>query len=237
MNRFADWCRFPFAAESRLIRLFRRQIEAENGHRLSLGATDETHAGWISTSLSLVDPRDHRALGRFFHRSSVDALLAERVWERWTIQQGLDAAKNCFQYLKPGGYLRVAVADGFHPSPTYLQRERESVQEHEIRSLYNYVSLGQLFEQAGFRCELIEYFDEEGNFHSNPWDVSKGLIQTSLLFDARNERAPYEYTSLILDAVKPDAKAMGFSNGNAAANVSLDEPTPSSYSPKQQDAA
>lgn len=236
MNRLADWCRFP-SIEPRPIRRFRRQIESENGHRLALGVVHERRAGWISTDLSVIDPRDHRTLGRFFHRSSVDALLAEHVWQKWTIQQGFEAAKNCFQYLKPGGCLRVAVTDGFHPSPSYLRRERVSASQDDVRSLYNYISLGQLFAEAGFRCQLIEYFDEDGSFHSNPKDVSKGLIHTRPLRDTRNEQEPYEYTSLILDALKPDAKAMGFSNGNATASGVLTPPRTPAFLPKRQDAA
>lgn len=37
--------------------------------------------------------------------------LAEHVWEHMTYEEGCQAAKNCYDYLADGGYLRVAVPD------------------------------------------------------------------------------------------------------------------------------
>jgi predicted SAM-dependent methyltransferase len=53
----------------------------------------------------------------FFQESSLDAILAEHVWEHLSLNEASIAAKNCFKYLKHGGYVRVAVPDGYHPSP------------------------------------------------------------------------------------------------------------------------
>lgn len=211
VRRLTGWWNNPFG-EAMQIRQLRRSIEAETEHRVILHANGRKQDGWISAEENLLDPREHASLRNFFQRSSLQAMLAERVWERWSLEQGRSAARNSFQYLEPGGYLRVAVSDGFHPSPSYLERERphgDSDTENAPRVLYNYVSLSETFAQAGFHVQLIEYFDEEGVFHSNPWDVSKGVVRSSLLFEKRHSREPYEYTSLILDAVKPDAAAMG----------------------------
>lgn len=83
--------------------------------RLVIGAAGKCDPGWIVTErecLNLLKPEHWRT---YFQKSSIDAPLAEHVWEHLDLDEGLAAAKLCFEYLKPGGYLRVAVPDGFHP--------------------------------------------------------------------------------------------------------------------------
>ena len=75
--------------------------------------------------------------------------------------------------------------------------------------LYDHHSFAAVFLAVGFQVQMIEFFDQEGVFHSNHWDVSKGLVKRSLLFDERNTAQPFAYTSLVLDAVKPCAAVMG----------------------------
>ena len=50
----------------------------------------------------------------------MDAILAEHVWEHLDCFAAIVAAQNCFKYLKPGGYIRVAVPDGWHPDKDYI---------------------------------------------------------------------------------------------------------------------
>jgi predicted SAM-dependent methyltransferase len=51
-------------------------------------------------------------------------MLAEHVWEHLTEEEGLAAARACFKYLSPGGFLRVVVPDGLHPDPAYVEWSR-----------------------------------------------------------------------------------------------------------------
>jgi predicted SAM-dependent methyltransferase len=135
----------------------------------------------------------------------VAALLAEHVWEHFTHEDAQLAARNCFEFLATGGYLRVAVPDGFHPSATYIEQVRPGgpgAGSEDHKQLYTYVTLKQLFEEAGFRVELLEYFDETGAFHHSPWDPALGKITRSRDFDARNQGGVLNYTSIILDARK-----------------------------------
>lgn len=55
-----------------------------------------------------------------FKSNPVDAILAEHVWEHLDCFGAIMAAQNCFKYLKPGGYMRVAVPDGWHPDKDYI---------------------------------------------------------------------------------------------------------------------
>lgn len=38
-------------------------------------------------------------------------MLAEHVWEHMTKEEGIMAAKHCYEFLQDGGYIRVAVPD------------------------------------------------------------------------------------------------------------------------------
>ena len=173
--------------------------------RIVLGASGQYDTGWIPSEidhLNLLRPGDW---SRFFGPNSIDALLAEHVWEHLTPAEGLSAAKLCFEYLRPGGYLRVAVPDGLHPSPDYIEHVRvggagAGADDHKV--LYTYRTLAELFEQAGFRVRLYEYFDETGQFHREDWRPEDGKIFRSARFDARNQDGALNYTSIILDAIK-----------------------------------
>jgi len=48
-----------------------------------------------------------------------DAMLAEHVWEHLTVEEGVVAARNCYTFLQPGGYVRCAVPDAFFRNDWY----------------------------------------------------------------------------------------------------------------------
>lgn len=199
--------------QSRATRLLRQKIESHDRIRLAIGAVSHCGEDWIAAERDQIDLVDPASWSCFLQKSSVDAILAEQVWEHLSKQDGKTAARNCFQFLRPGGYLRVAVPDGFHPSQR-RETSRCSAFSEIGRGgdgrLYNHQSFAEAFLQVGFQVRLIEFFDKEGVFHANHWDVSKGLVKRTLLFDDRNIAQPFAYTSLVLDAVKPGAAAMGF---------------------------
>jgi predicted SAM-dependent methyltransferase len=99
----------------------------------------------------------------------------------------------------------VAVPDGFHPDPAYIASVRPGgtgggADDHQL--LYDYRSFGRVFEDVGFRVDLLEYFDETGTFHAKAWDETRGVIARSARNDERNADGKLVYTSIILDAVK-----------------------------------
>jgi predicted SAM-dependent methyltransferase len=185
----------------------RRELAASAHKRIVVGSSGKYDSGWIPTNvdyLNLLKPADW---DRFFQPNSLEAILAEHVWEHLTQEEGYEAARTCFQYLRPGGYLRVAVPDGLHPSPTYLEWVRpggaapmQIANDHKV--LYTYSTLRELFESSGFRVKLYEYFDEAGTFHCHHWDEKAGTIWRSKRFDKRNKEGNVMFTSIILDAVK-----------------------------------
>jgi predicted SAM-dependent methyltransferase len=60
-----------------------------------------------------------------------------------------------------------------------------------------------LLHEAGFRVRLLEWWDESGRFHREPWSVERGHIQRSAEHDKRNADGELHYTSLIVDGEKP----------------------------------
>jgi predicted SAM-dependent methyltransferase len=196
--------RFGSFRDARRLRAMVRRAEPV---RIVIGASGIYDAGWIPTEIGVLDILNRGHWSRVFAENSIDALLAEHVWEHLTPEQGLLAARNCLRYLKPGGYLRVAVPDGFHSDPKYIDCVRvggsgAGADDHKV--LYNCDSFGGLFEQAGFEVALLEYFDSAGAFHAVEWDPAGGMIHRSKRFDERNRDGRLNYTSLILDARKPD---------------------------------
>lgn len=213
-----------FRAQRRLINRMRRPLlrrrlrDAIRHHppgeplRLVVGAHGIYQAGWIPTeqeSLDLLDPAQWAA---YLGERRVAAILAEHVWEHLSPEQGLAAARTCFRFLAPGGLLRVAVPDGLHPSPEYIRRVEvggtgPAAWDHKV--LYDHRSFSALFERAGFHVELLEYWDEAGEFHHAAWDPADGLVHRSIRFHRPKNPLPFRYTSLILDARKPAGPAGG----------------------------
>ena len=54
-----------------------------------------------------------------FPINSLEAILAEHVWEHLTNKEGVEAARICFEFLKPRGYICCPVLDGFFPDENY----------------------------------------------------------------------------------------------------------------------
>ena len=79
--------------------------------KIILGAGKTTYDGWISTQENELNLLNAEDFVRMFASEKPTAFLAEHVWEHMTLDEGCRAAKNCFDYLQDGGYIRVAVSD------------------------------------------------------------------------------------------------------------------------------
>ncbi|AUN14227.1 class I SAM-dependent methyltransferase [Paraclostridium sordellii] len=165
--------------------------------KVILGAGDTKLEGWISTQekdLNLLDIKDFK---KYFEECSIDAMLAEHVWEHMTKEEGLVAAKNCYEFLKEGGYIRVAVPDRNFKNEWYQNMVKvggpgpvdHPAYTHKI--VYDYLSFVEVFKAAGFEVELLEYCNEED-----------GKIGRSFRFDTRNSLEKLGMVSIIIDAKK-----------------------------------
>lgn len=186
----------------------RRMLATSSRHRIVIGSAGRHDSGWVPTDKEFLDLLKPADWDRFFLPGSVDAMLAEHVWEHLRPEDALPAAQTCFRYLKPGGYLRIAVPDGLHPDPTYIEWVKvggaspgQLANDHKV--LYTHKTLRELFERSGFRVELYEYFDEAGRFQCRDWDPKDGTIWRSKRFDKRNSGGTLTFTSIVMDAIKP----------------------------------
>ncbi|CEG26209.1 class I SAM-dependent methyltransferase [Bacillus sp. B-jedd] len=178
--------------------------------RIVVGAGEYmNNPGWLHTDESDLNLLDESTWKNRFDKGSVSAILAEHVWEHLTFDEGLEAARICYDYLKPSGYIRCAVPDGYFPNQYYqklIQVGGPGPKDHPAAThkvVYNYQTLTKIFISAGFEVKLLEYFDEDGNFHENSWNGAEGVVFRSKKFDPRNKGDKLVFPSLIIDAVKP----------------------------------
>jgi predicted SAM-dependent methyltransferase len=189
--------------------------------KLIIGASPKFHIpqrGWLSLKQSELDVTDARAWARLFAPNSLDAILAEHVWEHLRPELVETATRNCYAYLKRGGYMRCAVPDGFNPHTNYIEWVRpggrgerflqgvRTQAELDHQSLFNYRTLSKIFQGVGFKVRLLEWYDERRQFHKLPRSDVHGRVSLGhgyLWSGVLSLVVGAPYTSLIIDAVKP----------------------------------
>lgn len=162
--------------------------------------------GWLNTDKGLLDITKQKDWKKFLRFLKLDNIFAEHVWEHLSDVDTSLANENCFRFLKRGGILRLAVPDGYNPDKAYIEHVRPGgigpgAEDHKI--LYNYKIMKDRLEKVGFKVDLLEYWDENGEFHFVNWSDDGGRIIRSKRYDQRNKGGKLYYTSLIVDAIKP----------------------------------
>ena len=177
--------------------------------KIILGAGKTVLEGWISTQEEDLNLLDRHDFEKQFQENSIEAMLAEHVWEHMTKEEGIIAAKHCYDFLKNGGYIRIAVPDSNFRNEWYQNMIKvggpgsidHPAYTHKI--VYDYRNLIDVFEKADFEVELLEYCDEVGNFHYKYWNEQDGKIGRSFRFDTRNSLEKLGMISIVVDAKKP----------------------------------
>ncbi len=192
-------------------RALRCALHGQRIKRIIVGASNTEFEGWEPTNQDVLNLLVESDWFACLKPNSLDAILAEHVWEHLTQNEAVVAAKNCYKFLKPGGYLRVAVPDGLHPDPDYIEWVRPGgngpgADDHKV--LYTYDTFRKVFAAAGFDVSLCEYYDERGEFHATDWDPAAGMIRRSkrfdkVTFDRSKSGKGFDFTSIIMDAIKP----------------------------------
>lgn len=172
---------------------------------LVVGSMFSVYKGWIHSDIETLNLLKESDWKKYFDENSIDRILAEHVWEHLTPEQGQLAFQNCYTFLKPGGFLRVAVPDGYNPSEEFINYVKpggtgNGADDHKL--LYNYEIMSGFLTDIGFEVDLLEYFDKNGQFHKKPWSPEDGMIRRSADYDERNKNGKLGYTSLIIDAFK-----------------------------------
>jgi predicted SAM-dependent methyltransferase len=171
--------------------------------KLNVGCGRKKYKTWINTDKSQLDITDIDSwTNNNIQPGSVKRILAEHVFEHLSETDRFQAINNFKQFIANDGQIRIAVPDGFHPDPIYIDKVKvngsgRSADDHKF--LYNYRTLAELFEKQGFVAKPLEFFDENGKFHFNEWSSDDGFIKRSSRFDRRNKKNKLSYTSLIID--------------------------------------
>jgi predicted SAM-dependent methyltransferase len=79
----------------------------------------KNNVGWLHTEESELNLLKRSDWEERFFPNSISVVLAEHVWEHFTYEDGIDAAKICYEFLRPGGYIRCAVPDGYFRTEWY----------------------------------------------------------------------------------------------------------------------
>lgn len=157
--------------------------------------------GWLPTDRYVIDVTNKETLLKWWEPGTITAFLAEHVWEHLTEDEAINANAIIFEFLKPGGWFRVAVPDGYNPDPAHIEHIKVGGDNQYHQQLYNYKSMTSQLEKAGFKIDLIEYYDEHGKFNTTPWDEAKGFVK-------RTSRTKKRVPSLLIDATKPGVLAV-----------------------------
>src|SRR5580704_1169194 len=67
--------------------------------RIVVGSGGVVQAGWTKTEQKYLDLLRPDSWAMYFRPGSIDAILAEHVWEHLTVDQGITAAMTCRRYL------------------------------------------------------------------------------------------------------------------------------------------
>ncbi|RIW36138.1 SAM-dependent methyltransferase [Bacillus salacetis] len=186
-------------------------MSEKNHPRVVIGAGEHNNnPDWLQTQESELNLLNRKDWEDKFAVDSLEAILAEHVWEHLSFEEGVKAAEVCFDFLKPGGYIRCAVPDGYFPDENYQEGVKvggpgpadHPAASHKI--VHTYKTITSMFEEAGFQVNLLEFCDENGTFHHTDWDEKEGFIYRSFRFDHRNKDGNLGFLSLIVDAVKPE---------------------------------
>lgn len=175
--------------------------------KIVLGAGDVWYGhDWVATNQEDLDIIDGKSWQFFLGSNQADAICAEHVWEHLDLTDSHRGICNAFNFLKPGGTLRLAVPDGYFPDPEYIEAVRPGGTGHgadDHKVLWNHEKLWQALDKFPFsKIVPLEYHDRDGVFHHIDWTDDCGRIKRSRRYDERNQGGKLGYTSLIIDAIK-----------------------------------
>ncbi len=174
--------------------------------KVIVGAGGRKIDGWVSTEQSQLDLLCREDFERVLNGAiGFENILAEHLFEHIDLEDQQNAFNNCYEYLSIGGKLRVAVPDGNHSDPAYIDYVRPGgigagASDHKI--LFTYSKLASYMLCAGFVVTPLEWWDSEKQFHCKPWNEIDGYIERCLANDPRNKDGKPHYTSLIVDGIK-----------------------------------
>lgn len=175
-------------AQKAVVYFSRRQgiripVAAGSSLRIIVGAAMTRQEGWYSTNeqwLDIANPDDWRRI--FRGKALLTHVLAEHVFEHLTQDETREALALVARHTRPGGRIRIAVPDGYHPDPTYLRHVGIAgigADAADHKQLLTCDSLMRFLEEAGFAAELKEGYRRDGQLVQLPLDQDLGAVVRS----------------------------------------------------------
>ena len=168
--------------------------------KIIVGAAMTREPGWYSTNEQWLDITQSSDWKRVFGgKALLSHVIAEHVFEHLTPSQTRQALDLIAKHMLPGGRIRIAVPDGYHPDTTYLKHVGIAgigADAADHKQLLNSDSLKSFLQDAGFDAELMEGYLKNGTLVQKPLDSAGGMIS----------RHGWEFvdanTSLVIDGCK-----------------------------------
>ena len=204
---YKDFKQFVYRRLIPLIRIWKKlnwhyYLLTHQEINLIVGAGPTKYKGWFPTDIATLDVTNENHFKKYFKKKKINKILAEHVLEHLTENELRLMISNFYKYSEANINIRIAVPDGYHKNENYINRVKpggtgEGAEDH--KHLFTYLSLSEFFKEKNFEPVLIEYWDEEGNFHSNYSNDDNGYVKRSFVNDLRNIDDKPDYTSLIID--------------------------------------
>jgi predicted SAM-dependent methyltransferase len=172
-------------------------------YKVIVGAGETQYTDWIATDYPALDITNAKDWQRYFAPQSIHRIVAEHVLEHLTTAQLRQFLHAVRPYLTRDACIRIAVPDGYHPNPLYIEYVRPDGKgpgsdDHKV--LYTCDRLVAEVEDAGYTCQLLEYFDADGQFHKTEWQAADGYIERTGGYRSIGDKQ-FSYTSLIIDCL------------------------------------
>lgn len=152
--------------------------------KVAIGVATERQKGWRHFPQAELDVTRTEEWLSHFQPGTIANLLAEHVWEHLTWTQAKLALANCFKFLKPGGRIRLAVPDTLHASQYVVDAVSATgsqAADHNHLVDYDYRLITRLLSESGFQVKLLDWWDEQGHFHSSYENDENGYIMRSYI--------------------------------------------------------
>jgi predicted SAM-dependent methyltransferase len=184
-------------------KLLNKNRPLANIDKVIIGAGSDKQDGFLSTDFDELDVTKLFDWLKVFKPNTLSCLIGEHLFEHLTQDNARKALCYCYIFLKPGGRLRIAVPDRNRRDEIYVHSVKPPADGH--KTYFNFSELSIMLNKIGFKVELLEYHDNNGNFRINDWDEKYGKVKRSSKYDRQKDfrKGKYYYTSLIVDAIKP----------------------------------
>lgn len=154
--------------------------------RVYIGSSDVKLTGFTSYPYQELDVTKAEHFQRHFCLESIDVFHSEHTFEHIRYEDSLVAFKLFHQYLKPNGYVRIAVPGG-HNRGKRTKPHKVDLEYGHV-AFWNTTVITEYLQNAGFqRVEIREYEAPGKICHVNDWDRCGGMVHRSFMHDSRNE--------------------------------------------------